>query len=141
MMTTRGWQDPTHRAYLLLRIAFGLSIFVHGAARLWSGPGQFVAATVKQLAETPLPTSLVTAFAWTIPGAEAILGALLLVGLFTNAALIGVVVYMCCFIFATGLRQNWQSVHFQLLYAVLASLMMAFIDRNTLSLDGWRGKA
>jgi thiosulfate dehydrogenase [quinone] large subunit len=54
-------------AYLLLRLTLGVNILMHGLSRILAGLTPFAAGMMKQFASTPLPPSLVHAFAYALP--------------------------------------------------------------------------
>ena len=49
---TQGQNHP-HLAYLLFRLAVGMSMAIHGLIRIAHGPGQFAAELAKQFAASP----------------------------------------------------------------------------------------
>src|ERR1700722_762233 len=75
-------------AYALLRVALGMNMLMHGVGRMLSGPGDFAFKLQTQFAQAPLPVWSVHMFGVLLPGVEGIVGALLLVGLRTKAALV-----------------------------------------------------
>jgi RHS repeat-associated protein len=79
-------------AYLVLRFALGLSILMHGLVRL-PHLAAFADATAKLFVATPLPTIIVRPFALTLVFLETAVGLLLVLGLWTRAALLLGVTY------------------------------------------------
>ncbi|WP_245767346.1 MauE/DoxX family redox-associated membrane protein [Stigmatella erecta] len=127
-------------AYALLRFTLGLNILMHGVVRLAMGPSVFAATLEKGFTETPLPLPLVHAFAWLLPFFETLAGALLMVGGWTRAALLGGGVLMAALVFGTALRSQWDTLGLQMIYVALYSALLAAERFNTLSVDGWRAR-
>jgi thiosulfate dehydrogenase [quinone] large subunit len=126
--------DQRH-AYLLLRLLTGLDFFMHGFARIFTGThlSGFAQGMVKSMATTPLPPALTLATGYAIPCVELLIGALLLFGLFTRAALTAALLLMLLLMFGITLKQDWNTAGSQLLYGlVLAALLFtrARYDRS-----------
>jgi thiosulfate dehydrogenase [quinone] large subunit len=116
------------QAYLLLRLVTGLDFFMHGFARIFTGSGLpgFANGMVTSMASTPLLPQAVLAAGYTIPCIELLVGTLLLLGLFTRAALTLALLLMLLLMFGITLKQDWNTAGGQLLYAlVLAALLFA----------------
>jgi len=135
LLESQGTLSNLSLAYLLLRATLGLNILIHGVTRLLSGPRQFATFLVHAFQATPLPPSLVTTFGYSLPWIEALLGLLLLVGLFTRPALIGGTLLILLLTFGTTLRQDWETAGLQLIYAVIYTLLLALHAGNRYSLD------
>src|SRR5438445_13732996 len=73
-------------AYALLRLTFGIVFLFAGIGKFRGGLGNFVGGMLQQFSGK-LPAVLVEPFAYALPFAETTLGALILLGLFTPAAL------------------------------------------------------
>jgi thiosulfate dehydrogenase [quinone] large subunit len=125
-------------AYALLRMFVGLNIFMHGVARLISGPQLFIQSTVTEFSHSVLPAVLVRGFASVVSPAEAILGVLLIVGLYTRATLFAGLLLLSALTFGTCLLQNWPVASEQMVYALAYSALLAFVEWNRPSLDAWR---
>jgi thiosulfate dehydrogenase (quinone) large subunit len=78
-----------------------------------------VAILAKQFHGTPLPEPLVLAFAYALPWIETVIGVFMLIGLFTRAALSAGSLLIMILTFGTTLRQDWETVGLQLMYAVV----------------------
>ena len=126
--------------YGLLRVTLGLNNFMHGVSRLLSGAGKFAAGLVGMFHATPLPPELVQIFGYTLPWLEASIGLLILVGLWTRSALAGGALLMLVLTFGTTLRQDWGTAGLQLNYTLIFAALLAFLQYNAWSLDGWRGR-
>ncbi len=122
-------------AYLLLRLAMGLNIFIHGAARLIGGYEKFVDETVDQFAKTVLPSWSVTSFAYVVPVVEMLIGIMLILGLATRYASAAGSLLMIVLILGMGLLQKWEIVGLQMNYVVFYFLLLFFIEWNYFSLD------
>src|SRR5260370_30739386 len=72
-------------AYLMLRFTLALSILMHGLVRL-PHLSAFADGLVKLFAETPLPAAMVRPFAVSLVFVEAIVGLLILLGLWTRCS-------------------------------------------------------
>jgi thiosulfate dehydrogenase (quinone) large subunit len=123
-------------AYLVLRFALGLSILMHGLVRL-PHLTAFADATAKLFTATLLPAFLVRHFALTLVFFETIVGLLLVLGLWTRAALLLGSLSMACLIFGTALRSDWSVLAIQLFYAFLYAVLLAAREYNSFSLDAF----
>lgn len=124
-------------AYLVLRLALGVNMFIHGAGRLGGNYEKFVAATVGQFTNSPIPALGVSIFAHTIPFLETAIGALLILGFATRfVSVIGGLV-MVNLIFGMGILQKWDIVGAQMMYVLFYFLLLFLIEWNRYSVDGW----
>jgi len=118
---------PEHRhAYLFLRLITGLDFFMHGFARIFTGThlSGFAQGMVKSMASTPLPPSLALATGYAVPCIELLIGTLLLLGLFTRAALTLALLLMLVLMFGIGLKQDWNVAGSQLLYGLILAILL-----------------
>lgn len=122
-------------AYLLFRFSLGLVIFLHGIVRLAWHYQQFVQSTTQSFLKTPLALSSVHFAALCIPPAEAVLGFLILIGLFTRLALIGGAVLMIFLLFGKSMQQDWATVAIQLGYAFFYFVLLVSRRWNRFALD------
>jgi thiosulfate dehydrogenase (quinone) large subunit len=120
--------------YHVLRFTLGLSIFMHGLTRL-PHLSTFADGMVKEFANTVLPAMVVRPFAMGLVFVEAIVGLLVLLGLFTRAALILGSATMAALIFGTTLRSDWNTVAVQLLYCGIYAALIAGREYNAYSFD------
>lgn len=129
-------------AYGLLRFIFGINIMLHGVTRLLAPQGAFLAYLTHYFEKTPLmPAWMLPPFAVVLPWAEAIFGALLLVGFASRIAMIGGALTLAALAFGTNLAQDWNIAGLQLIYAVIYYILLAKREElNKLSIDGWREK-
>jgi len=84
-------QNATDRnlAYLFFRVFLGINIGVHGASRIYGGVATFATELVSQFAKTPMPSWMVYAFGISLPFAEALVGVLIFVGLWSRLTSFG----------------------------------------------------
>ena len=115
-----------HHAYLLLRLVTGLDFFLHGFSRIFSDThlSGFAQGMAKSMAATPLPPALTLASGYIIPCVELLIGTLLLLGLFTRAALTLALLLMLVLLFGIGLKQDWNVAASQLLYALVLAILL-----------------
>ena len=122
-------------AYALLRIVFGVNIFLHGVSRLVGGHTAFLAYLSQQMAKAPLPKGILPPFAAVLPWAEATVGLLLLLGLFTRFALVAGSLVMIVLMAGITLAQGWDVAGIQLIYCFIYFLLLTHRGRNFYSLD------
>jgi thiosulfate dehydrogenase [quinone] large subunit len=87
----------------------------------------------KSMASTPLPPSLALATGYVVPCVELLIGTLLLLGLFTRAALTLALLLMLVLMFGIGLKQDWNVAGSQLLYGLILSILLYGRHRYDLS--------
>jgi thiosulfate dehydrogenase (quinone) large subunit len=122
-------------AYALLRVVFGVNIFLHGLSRLVGDHAAFLVYLSQQMARAPVPKFFLPAFAAGLPWAEAAVGLLLIVGLFTRFALVAGSVLMIVLMAGVTLAQNWDTAGIQLIYCIIYFLLLTYRERNLYSLD------
>ena len=122
-------------AYLLLRAMLGVNMLMHGVSRILAGPSAFAAGLVHGFQSTPLPAPLTYSFALALPFAEALIGVLLLLGLFRRFALLLGGALMVALTFGTTLKQDWPSAGLQLIYALVYAALLAFLHHDRFTLD------
>lgn len=123
-------------AYAIFRLAMGVNIFIHGVVRIGgSGVHDFASKTAQSFLPTFLPGWSVFAFLIVLPFAEATLGALMALGLFTKWSLIAGNLLMVLLILGTALRSDWTTLGVQMIYSIAYYLLLSHINRNRLSLD------
>jgi thiosulfate dehydrogenase [quinone] large subunit len=125
--------------YLVLRFTLGLSILMHGLVRL-PHLQAFADGLVKMFADTPLPAMLVRPFGFALVFVETAVGLLVLLGLWTQEALLVGSAAMAALILGTALRSDWDTLAIQLLYAAIYAALLATREYNAYSLDAllWR---
>lgn len=125
-------------ACLMLRLAIGFALFMHGVTRIFViGDVRFAAGIVRQMAHTPLPPALAHPYALVLPFGELTIGFLLLAGLWSRWIPMLGVLLMLSLMFGSGLNYDWQGVMTQLFYAVVFFLLLFFRSYNVFSVDAW----
>jgi thiosulfate dehydrogenase (quinone) large subunit len=123
-------------AYAFLRFVFGLNICFHGLSRLLGDPQAFLTYLNKSMASAVLvPKATIPVIAAVLPWAEAIIGLLVLLGLFTRIALIAGWLVMILLMAGVTLAQDWNAAGLQLIYCIIYFLLLARLDWNHFSLD------
>ena len=120
--------------YTGLRVAMGMAMLTHGAARVGHIPA-FVESTVKMFASSVLPAEAVRIFAWSVSPVELLIGVSALLGLATRLGLLFGALWMAILIFGSALIENYSVVGIQLIYAVIFSLLLTNVRYNAVSLD------
>ena len=124
-------------AYGFLRVVFGVNIFLHGFSRLVSEKGAFLAYLSQKMSHTPLPKFLLPPFAAVLPWAEATIGLLLLLGLFTRGALLAGAAVMIVLMAGASLAQDWDVAGIQLIYCFIYFVLLTYRERDFYSFDTW----
>lgn len=123
-------------AYLIFRLSLGINILIHGASRIFgAGAGAFAAKMAPEFTATFLPAPLTHAFLVTLPFVEAILGALITVGLWTRWALALGGLLIAALILGTALRSDWATAGIQMIYSLTYYLLLVNRSANRFSLD------
>ncbi|MDF1816768.1 MAG: DoxX family membrane protein [Verrucomicrobiales bacterium] len=122
-------------AFVLARLALGANLFFHGVVRLPKLQG-FVGGMEATFQDSMIPSFLVTPMAWLIPIVEFVLGLLLLLGIATRYALVGVVLLMILLITGCCLVENWAALNSQMILVILSCAMIAGLEHNRLALTG-----
>ncbi|SFJ18992.1 DoxX family membrane protein [Myroides guanonis] len=115
--------------YLVVRIAMGLSLLMHGGVRIpkW---GAFSSATADSFADTILPYELVYVFASVIIIGEVLSGVLLLLGgRFVRWGCALGILLMGFLMFGSGMLEQWQGVMNQIVHVLILYLLL--INPNT----------
>jgi thiosulfate dehydrogenase [quinone] large subunit len=141
-MTTNQPQGPNvglnpqnvSLAYLFLRIIFGISFFNAGFTRLFDIPG-FMDAMAGAMADAWMPEALVRITAVGVVFVELIVGALLILGLFTRGAAIAGFCLMAVLMYGVTIVQDWGTAGSQLIYNVIFFILLAGVTFNRYSLD------
>lgn len=110
---------------------------VAGVAKFPAGLGTFAAEAEKQLAGK-LPSILLLAFSYTLPLAEVLIRALLVLGVFTRIALVAVGALMLVLTFGVVLiPADPPTVVNNVLLALVMFVLQWGAEHNTYSLDQW----
>jgi len=122
-------------AFLLARVAVGISLFGHGVVRLPKA-GAFSEWMRDRFEKNWLPAPVVGTFGYVLPWIEFGIGLLLIIGLFTRSALTGGAILMIVLIGGCCLIEDWSAIPSQLLHAGFCALLLIFVERyNYYSVD------
>ena len=123
-------------AYAILRLTLGLNIYIHGTSRILRGVQQnFVVKYESQYATTILPVPVAHVALTMIPYIEAVMGGLLFIGLWTRGALAAGGLLMLVLVFGTAIRQDWNALNIQMLYALVYYVLLTLRHYNCFSID------
>jgi thiosulfate dehydrogenase (quinone) large subunit len=123
--------------YVLLRLALGVNLLMHGVSRILMGPGDFAFKLQTQFANSMLPAAGVRVFGILLPGVEALLGFLILIGLRTRVALVAASLLMMVLMFGAAMIQDWSATATQLVYAAIVSGLIVLQRFDGWSVDVW----
>lgn len=121
-------------AYLLARLAIGISMFGHGLVRMPKLHG-FSNWMMGQFQHSMLPPSLVLPFSYLLPFAELLIGLLLLMGLLTRFALIAGCLVMILLIFGSAMIESWDAISTQLIHMAFFMGLLVFNVHNHWAVD------
>ena len=79
--------------------------------------------------------TVLAAFGTALPFVEGALGLLLVLGLFTRAALVGAMLVIMSLVFGSSLLEKWPLVGDQLVYGLYIITLVLHLQRNRLCLD------
>lgn len=125
-------------AFSLLRMSLGINFCGHGFVRIYHGIGGFATQTAEHLASSPLPHGFVHAFGYCIPVVEALIGTLLLIGFFTQRALIAGALFMMILTIGVTANQEWATAGTQLLYSLVFFVLLFYAEFDLISIDQLR---
>ena len=136
-----NWKADTSLAYAIFRLTFGVNLMLRGVDRIFFlGLDNFANGMVKQFSMTWIGAGMIQPFAHTIPWIEMLMGALLIVGLFTREALVVGGLLMANLTFGTMFLRNFDLAWLQLTYAIAFFLLLATRAWNVISLDAMLGR-
>ncbi len=121
-------------AYLISRLAIGLSFFGHGLVRLPKLTG-FSNWMAGQFSKSILPDVLIRPFGYALPVAELIAGIFILLGLFTRQGLLLGAIISLLLIFGTTMIENWEAIPSQLIHVAFLAALLAYLPYNQYSID------
>jgi thiosulfate dehydrogenase (quinone) large subunit len=121
-------------AYALARIAYGIVFLFYGIGKFRGGLSNFVGGMNQQFSGK-LPAAMVMPFAYFIPFAETISGALILLGLFTRVGLSLSGVLLIGLTFGLVILGQAQIVAHNLQYVLLNFVLLWVVDFNSISID------
>lgn len=124
-------------AYALLRVTVGVMFLFFGIGKFVGGIGNF-AGGMNQRFSGKLPSLLVLPFAYALPFMEVLFGALILVGLFTSAALVLSGLLLLALTFGTVMLGDAPTVAHNVQYALVNFVLLWLADYNGFSVDRLR---
>jgi thiosulfate dehydrogenase [quinone] large subunit len=126
--------DQRKTGYVLLRITFGVIFLFYGITKFRAGVGGFVGSMNQQFSGK-LSAAMVMPFAYAIPFAETISGALILFGLFTRAGLTLSGLLLIGLTFGVVMLGQPQLVAHNLQYGLVNFVLLWFLESNGFSVD------
>ncbi len=126
-------------AHALARIGLGVNIALHGLVRL-PKLDAFAFGLRDQFAQSILPGPLVYASGYGIAIGEAVIGVLLLLGLFLRPSLVAGAGLMLVLITGSCLIENWGAAGIQMTYLGFYAVLLATARHDAWSLDRVRRK-
>jgi thiosulfate dehydrogenase [quinone] large subunit len=123
--------------YFILRLSLGVDMLIHLVVREWGVSQDFVPATEKMFVGNLLPMSWVHYFLTVLPYFEGLLGILLILGLWSRAAITAEGLLVTVLLFGTSLRSDWTVVSHQMIYLLFVFLLLAVEDWDYFSVDAW----
>jgi uncharacterized membrane protein YphA (DoxX/SURF4 family) len=121
-------------AYGLMRITYGVIFLFYGIGKFRGGLFDFVGGMHQQFSGK-LPAVMVMPFAYFIPFAETISGALILFGLFTRVGLTLSGLLLIGLTFGMVILGQAPAVAHNLQYVLVNFALLWFVDLNRLSID------
>lgn len=121
--------------YLVLRLALGFNILLHGATRFGANYQKFIDWDAQQFAGSPLPDWSVNAFSHCVPPLEFIIGLLLVLGLATRYVAVAGSLLMMALMFGMSILQKWEIVGLQMNYVLFYFILIFLNEHNHYSLD------
>ena len=125
-------------AYALTRVTYGVIFLFYGIGKFMAGLGKFVGGMNQQFSGK-LPAAMVMPFAYAIPFAETISGALILFGLFTRVGLTLSGVLLVGLTFGVVMLGQAPTVAHNLQYVLVNFVLLWFVDLNRYSIDSLIG--
>src|SRR3989440_9153089 len=122
-------------AYALTRITYGVIFLFYGIGKIRGGVSNFVGG-MNQEFSGKLPAAMVMPFAYFIPFAETISGALILLGLFTRVGLTLSGLLLIGLTFGVVILGQAPTVAHNLQYVLMNFVLLWLVDLNRYSVDG-----
>jgi thiosulfate dehydrogenase [quinone] large subunit len=120
--------------YALMRITYGVIFLFYGIAKFRGGLSSFVGGMNQQFSGK-LPAAMVMPFAYFIPFAETISGALILFGLFTRTGLTLSGLLLVGLTFGVVMLGQAPTVAHNLQYVLVNFALLWWVDLNRVSVD------
>ncbi|AHF93285.1 DoxX family protein [Opitutaceae bacterium TAV5] len=124
-------------AHALARLGLGVNIALHGLVRL-PKLDAFASGLREQFAQSILPGPLVYLSGCGIVIGEAVIGVLLVLGLFLRPALVAGTLLMILLITGSCLIENWGAAGIQMTYLGFYAVLLATVRHDAWSLDSRR---
>jgi len=122
-------------AYALMRITYGVIFLFYGIGKFMGGISNFVGGMNQQFSGK-LPAAMVMPFAYFIPFAETISGALILLGLFTRVGLTLSGLLLAGLTFGVVILGQAPIVAHNLQYVLINFVLLWLVELNRFSIDG-----
>lgn len=126
-------------SYFFFKLPLALSMLGHGLVRL-PKLGVFSHWMTTFMAKSYLPPASILAFSYVVPFVEAIVGVLLLLGLYTRQTLYLGLVLMALFAFGNTTIENWDAITSELLHAAYMGTLLVLLPKDRFSVDASRRK-
>jgi thiosulfate dehydrogenase [quinone] large subunit len=127
-------QSNRETAYALLRITLGTIFLTTGLVKFSMGISNFAGGLEQQFAGK-LPQPIVAVFAHLLPFVEVTVGALLLLGLFNLITLVVTWLLLIVLTFGKVVENDAATVAHNLIYVLIAFVLLWFTEYNRYSLD------
>jgi len=124
--------------YFIFRVFTGANFFFHGFMRFVTGVSAWAQPQAASFTETFLPLPLVSIALYMIPFVQVVVGAAIILGWRTRAALLGGLGLFFLLLFGHVVRQNWGGAHTVMHYAIYYWILLALLSQNWMSLDSRR---
>lgn len=129
-------------AYVIPRISVGILFLVAGVSKLvnYSGPTGWLRGQMFDTFKLKLPAFMVSSgilkgYFVVLPWVETVVGALLLIGLFTRPTLVIAGLTLVSINLGMAIAQSFDIVARNFIYILMVSFLLAFVHNNGLSAD------
>jgi thiosulfate dehydrogenase (quinone) large subunit len=122
-------------AFALMRVTYGVIFLFYGIGKFMAGVSNFVGGMNQQFSGK-LPAAMVMPFAYFIPFAETISGALILLGLFTRVGLTLSGLLLIGLTFGVVVLGQAPTVAHNLQFVLVNFVLLWLVDLNRYSVDG-----
>jgi thiosulfate dehydrogenase [quinone] large subunit len=114
--------------FFFLRLPLAVSMLGHGLVRLpkLAGFNQWMRESMQK---SFLPESIITPFSYVLPFAEAIIGLLLLIGVFFRYTCYAGLTLMAVLILGSASIENWSAIEAQLIHSVLFGVLLWWYEK------------
>lgn len=116
-------KQPTKLAFFFIKLPLALSMLGHGLVRLPKLQG-FSQWMVTFMEKSYLPRFMIMGFSYVVPFVELLVGAFLLLGIFTVPVLYVGLVLVALFAFGNTTIENWDSITSELLHGAYMTLLL-----------------